>query len=112
MTTALSTPSASLWKCSVTTRLGAGGAAGAVGAGAERRPDLAEPDEQVAQGRPRRIDLEVGVGGHAAQLAGLGERVVEPADRVDQAELLGLRAGPHAALRDRIDVGRLLAAAL
>ncbi len=44
------------------------------------------------------LDLDVGVGLQAGQLLGLGHGVVQGADLVDQAELLGLPAGVDAAL--------------
>jgi hypothetical protein len=71
---------------------------------------LADPADQIVQRQLGRVDLDLGRGVDLAQRARVGERRIETAQLVDQPELLGLRAGPHPALGDGLDLGGGLAA--
>ena len=73
---------------------------------------LGEHVEQLLLEAGRTLEI-----GHAALVAELGElrrlgdRLVHSAEAVDQAELVGGAAVPHAALRDLVDLLRGLAGA-
>ena len=69
---------------------------------------LHEAPEQLVERRRLLFDVVDPVRIGLAQLGalrGVGDRILEPAERVDQAAFLALRAGPHPTAADRVDIG-------